>query len=305
MLTQSLLLAVLSSLAVFAAVAGLYVALLGRSVVVEPPLHRRVARALMADAPTVFEQPGVGRVLAPMVAMVGRLNLPGLKARVRADLDGAGLGAQYSAEQFIALCVILGFVAACSGALAEASLGGGLLLLVVPIFGVLGFYVPMLLLSQMRGRRVLLIAKQLPYTLDLVSLVMKAGSSFTEAVETLIRDNPQEELNRELAVMLGEVSLGTTRAQAMENLAARVPLESLRSVVSSVNQAEMLGTPLAGILQEQSVTLRNIRAVTAEKKSASASLRILVPSMLIMAAVLLVVFGPMVVRFVRGEFSLG
>jgi tight adherence protein C len=139
----------------------------------------------------------------------------------------------------------------------------------------------------------------------LISLVMKAGSSFNEAVETLIHDNPEEELNVELRVMLGEVALGTTRAQALENLAERVPLEALRSVVASVNQSEVLGTPMAGILAEQALTLRNVRAVTAEKKSASASLRILVPSMLIMLAVLLVVFGPMIVRFTRGEIGIG
>ena len=65
---------------------------------------------------------------------------------------------------------------------------------------------------------------------------------------------------------------------------------------ATLNQAETLGTPLSQILKVQSSMLRMNRSVRAEKLSASASLRILIPSMLILMAVVLVVFSPFIIR---------
>ena len=47
--------------------------------------------------------------------------------------------------------------------------------------------------------------------------------------------------------------------------------------------------------------LRMHRGVRAEKLSASASLRILVPSTMILMAVVVIVFSPMIIRAIRGE----
>ncbi len=59
-----------------------------------------------------------------------------------------------------------------------------MLLIVLPMCAAAGFYVPLILLHGARDRRVIRISKQLPYTLDLIALVMAAGSSFGEAIET-------------------------------------------------------------------------------------------------------------------------
>ncbi len=267
----------------------------------EAPAHRRIARAVGADKPTVFEQPVLGQALAVVTDLSGRLDLPGLRARIRQDLDASGNASGYTVDQYLTLCLVSAMAAVLLGGLAELSLGGGLLLLVVPFFLAVGFYLPLMLLGGARQRRVVRIAKQLPYTLDLVALVMQAGSGFNEAVETLVRDDPDDDLNQELQLALNEMKFGTSRAAALQNLADRIPLETLRSVIAAVNQADMLGSPLAEILKTQADMLRNLRAVTAEKKSASASLKILIPSMLILMAVVLVVFGPVLIRFFRGE----
>ena len=101
-----------------------------------------------------------------------------------------------------------------------------------------------------------------------------------------------------------EIEFGTPRNQALTNMADRVPLESVRSVIGAVNQAEALGTPLSEILKNQSGMLRMHRSVRAEKLSASASLRILIPSMLILMSVVLIIFGPLIIRWVESGFSL-
>jgi tight adherence protein C len=265
------------------------------------PAHRRIARALGADRATVFEQPGLAQVLNFFVGLAQRLNLKKIRQDVRQDLDASGNAGGYTVEQYLAICLASGTAVALVGGLIELSLGGGLLLIVLPICAAGGFYVPLILLHGARTRRVIRIAKQLPYTLDLIALVMAAGSSFGEALQTLIRDNPDDDLNQELQIALSEIEFGATRATALRNLGQRIPLESLRSVVAAVNQSEKLGTPMSAILKVQAEMLRAHRGVIAEKKSASASLRILVPSMMIMIAVVTIVFSPMIIRYMKGE----
>lgn len=296
-----LLLQIAASVAVFLGVFAPLWVLFRYPMSSEAPVHRRIARAMGADRPTVFEQPLIGPLLAGASELTGKLNLPGLRAKIRQDLDASGNASGYTVEQYLTLCVVSAIIAAALGGTAEFLLGGGLLLIVVPFFLIVGFYLPLLVLGNARQRRIVKIAKQLPYTLDLISLVMHAGSGFSEAVETLVRDDPEDDLNQELQLALSEMQFGTARPVALENLARRIPLETLRSVIAAVNQAEALGAPLAEILKTQADMLRNLRAVTAEKKSASASLRILIPSMLILLAVVLVVFGPVIIRFTRGE----
>ena len=72
-------------------------------------------------------------------------------------------------------------------------------------------------------KRLRAISKRLPYALDLISLAMGAGATFTEAVRTVVRENDDEPLNVELKTVLGEIDLGTTRRKALQNLAMRAP----------------------------------------------------------------------------------
>lgn len=268
----------------------------------ETPLHRRFAVAIGADSrDTILEQP----LLAPLVHMATacarRLNIGNLRTKVRTDLEASGNPNNYSVDEYLAICLMssVGLVLASSAV--SMVLSGLVHPLVVLFMGGLGFAAPLISLSSAARSRMMRISKQLPYTLDLIALMMAAGATFTEAVETLIRDNPEDDLNQELRLVQTEIDLGSKRAEALDHMADRIPLESLRSVIGAVNQAELLGTPLATILKSQADMMRVYRHVRAEKLSASASLRILFPSMLILLAVVLFVFGPWIIRAYRGE----
>ncbi|MEO1237064.1 MAG: hypothetical protein AAFX76_09775, partial [Planctomycetota bacterium] len=118
---------ILISLFVFAGTALPVYAVFRYPVPAAPPVNRRIARALGADRPTLFEQPVIGPVMSLLVQLAGRLNLPKVRANVRQDLDASGNAAGYTVEQYLAICLgsalVVGLV---SGAI-ELSLGGGLL----------------------------------------------------------------------------------------------------------------------------------------------------------------------------------
>lgn len=268
----------------------------------EPPLHRRFAMAVGAGSrDTLFEQP----VLAPLMNLAGtcarRINVGSLRQKLRNDLEGSGNPNNYSVDEYLSICLISALGLSVVSMAIFIVFSGTIQPIPIIFMAAVGFVAPIVTLSSAAKARTMRVSKQLPYTLDLIALMMAAGATFTEAVETLVRDNPEEDLNQELRLVQTEIDLGSKRSEALSHLAERVQLESLRSVVGAVNQAESLGTPLSTILKSQSDMMRMHRHVRAEKLSASASLRILFPSMLILMSVVLFVFGPWIIRAYRGE----
>jgi tight adherence protein C len=262
----------------------------------EPPVNRQIAMALgLAKRDTIFEMPVLRQLMGIGVLLGNRF--PFFRGRIRQDLEASGNPLGYSVDEYLAMCLASAVVMTALSTLLLLAKLGQFDLLIVLVMPVVGFAVPMWTLHGQASKRTRAIGKKLPYTLDLIALLMEAGATFPEAITTLIKDEPDDEFNRELALVQAEIDFGTTRAAALANMADRIPLDALRSVVGAVNQAEALGTPLSTILKNQSGMIRMLRTVRAEEASASASLRILIPSMLILLAVVIVVFSPIILRW--------
>lgn len=265
----------------------------------EVPVNRVIAQALGIDGrETLFEAPILGQILAWFTLFSSRF--PFMRTRIRKDLESTGNPNGYTVDEYLAICLAsgLGLSVVVNGFLWTGQ--GEISFLFFLAMPLLGFFIPIYALHGQALNRMRIISKQLPYTLDLIGLMMESGATFTEAINTLIRDNPKDDLNQELALVLSEVEFGTQRANALSNMAERISLDSLRSVVGAINQAEALGTPLSSILKNQSMMVRMMRSVKAEEASAKASTRILIPSMLILIAVVLVVFAPLVISKMQG-----
>jgi tight adherence protein C len=261
--------------------------------------HRRSAiESGLGDRQTVFENPLLRPILWIMLSMSHRMAMPRFKNWIRVSLVSSGNPNYYSPEEYLALSLFYGAMIGAGVSVFTVSIGG--FSFISMMFGFLvGMAVTIFQLREAAGKRLRLIAKRVPYALDLISLAMSAGATFTEAIATVVREGDEDPFNQELKVVLAEIELGTTRRQAMQNLAERIPIDMLRSIVASVIQAEDLGTPLADVLHSQASLLRLQRSVRAENLAAVASVRIMVPGALILFSVILAVFGPAVVRFIE------
>lgn len=305
-MADSFLVYVFVNLLLFVSLAMLVYSVLAFPSENETPIDRQIAKALgHGDRETIFEN----TILAPFtgiaLAIANNINVPYIRNSIRTNLVASGNPYGYTVVEYIALSIICGAGFGVFSMLLGYVFLGSLDPLIPIAASVCGFFAPVWALAGAATSRLSRISKRLPYTLDLISLTMAAGSNFTEAVDTIVRDDPESDLNQELKIVQSEIEFGTTRAAALTNMADRLPIDQLRSVIGAVNQAELLGTSLSTILKNQASMLRNTRSVTAEKLSASASLRILVPSMLIMGAVLMCVFGPYIIRFAKGQLTVG
>jgi tight adherence protein C len=116
-------------------------------------------------------------------------------------------------------------------------------------------------------------------------------------VEKIVsRKANQGPLSEELYIMLQELRMGKTRREALRDMARRVSLDTLNSVVASLVQADQLGTPLGPILRIQADMLRIRRSQEAEKAAMEAAVKLLFPLLFIFISVMLILLGPMFLR---------
>ena len=289
------------SIAMFLSIVMLIVAVFNQPGQIGMSPQREAAIATgHTDRRTVFEQPMLRPLMWVLLVVSHRLALPRLKGWIRRTLVYAGSPNFYTPEEYLSVAMLIGVLIAASLGLFNLAATGSFSVLTGTVGFLLGTGLMLYQLHDKGSKRVRLIAKRVPYALDLIALAMGAGATFTEAVRAVVREDSEDPFNVELKTLLAERDLGTTRRRSLENLAARVPLDMLRSIVASVIQAEELGTPLADVLHSQATLLRMQRSARAENAAAVASVRILVPSLLILMGVVVAVFSPMILRILTG-----
>ncbi len=255
------------------------------------------------DRKTIFESQYIGPAMWMLLTAAHRMSAPRVKDWLRGQIVAAGSPNYYTAEEYLALSFGFGLTLGMIFVIFQwfFTLQLGVVAFLLGAIGLLlGVIIMMFQMYSKASDRLRMISRRVPYSLDLVSLAMGAGATFTEAVRTIVREQTEDPFNVELKTLLAEMDLGTTRKKALQNLAERVPLESLRSIMASVVQAEELGSPLGDVLHDQSTLMRLQRTVRAENLAAVASVRILIPCLLLVLAVILTVFGPAIVRFSHG-----
>lgn len=164
-----------------------------------------------------------------------------------------------------------------------------------------GFYLPDRLLGDLRRTRERHIVRSMPGAVDVLSLSVEAGLEFLMAVQRLVEQGRPGPLRDELATILNDIRLGKTRTEALKAFAQRIEIPEVSSFVSVLVQADTLGTPIGDVLRSQSERMRVERFQRAEQAGARASQKILLPLVLfIFPAVLIVIIGPVALRFIYG-----
>lgn len=158
-----------------------------------------------------------------------------------------------------------------------------------------GFYAPNLYISNRSNKRKRSIGRAWPDALDLLLICVESGVS-TEAGFRKVSDeigSQSVELAEELVLTTAELSFLPERRAAYENLANRTGLDSVKSVMQALIQAERYGTPVATALRVLSAESREHRLNEAEKKAAALPPKLTVPMILFFLPVLFcVILGP-------------
>lgn len=169
--------------------------------------------------------------------------------------------------------------------------------------GIVGSYLPMVLLKNNTTKRQMSIKRAWPDCLDLLLLCVEAGMSMEHAFKRVAKEIGQQsaELAEELTLTTAELSFLEDRGRAYENLGRRTGLDGVKSVMTALIQADRYGTSVGQALRVMAEEGREGRMMDAEKKAASLPPKLTVPLILfflpvlfivIIAPALIKVFGP-------------
>ena len=162
-----------------------------------------------------------------------------------------------------------------------------------------GMYLPNFYIKNAIQKRQLSIKRAWPDALDLMLICIESGMSVEPAFRKVAEEIGSQSipLAEEMSLTAAELSYLQERRKAYENLAARTGLETIRSVVTALIQAERYGTPLGQAIRVLSQESRDTRMAEAEKKAASLPPKLTVPMIIFFLPVLFaVIIGPAMIQ---------
>lgn len=165
--------------------------------------------------------------------------------------------------------------------------------------GLFGFYLPEIFLYLKANYRRSKIDKGLPDALDLLVVCVEAGlgldSAFKRVADEMALTEPQ--LSSEFKLLNLEQRAGMSRTIALRNLALRVNLDSLNSLITLVVQTDKFGTSVVKALKVFANSFRTKRFQIAEEKAAKLPVKMLIPLIFfIFPAFLVVLVGPSIIE---------
>ena len=165
----------------------------------------------------------------------------------------------------------------------------------VVLFATLGAILPMFWLSAQAQARQRAILRDLPNSLDLLTICVEAGLGLEGALKQLV-DRQDGPLAEEFRQMLREVGVGQTRRQALLDLSDRMDLDDARAFTNAVIQADQLGTSLAQVLRVQSQALRVRQRQRIEQEARKAPVKMVFPLVFcLMPSLFIFILGPIIV----------
>jgi tight adherence protein C len=177
--------------------------------------------------------------------------------------------------------------------------------LIVVLIAAVGYYTPDLIIKFLSKRRAAEIQQNLPDLLDLLVVCVESGLGIDSAINRVSREMARSsQVVAEEFYMTGlEMRAGAGRIEALKNLAVRVNLDDLTSLVTMLVQADKFGTSLGESLRIQSEVMRVKKSQRAEELAAKIPVKLLFPLIFfIFPALLMVLIGPAILQM-KSAFS--
>jgi tight adherence protein C len=217
---------------------------------------------------------------------------------VEKKLQQTGVGYVVTAEQFVALRFVSGFIFFVISLILIAALKVHNALPWLIAAPALGFLFPLVWLSDSRKRRQKEVVRALPVYLDFITMAVEAGLNLTGALQQAMTKGPKGALRNEFAIVLRDLRSGVTRADALRRMADRLNVADITGFVNAMIQAERMGASMAATLRLQAEQRRNERFQRAEKMAMQAPVKLIFPLVVFIFPVTFIVLGfPIVMKF--------
>jgi tight adherence protein B len=123
------------------------------------------------------------------------------------------------------------------------------------LIGILLGTAPFVYVLHKRTQRFNKFEQELPETLDLMVSAMRAGHSLVSALDLAASESP-DPIGTEFRICFDEQNYGLELKTAMSNLAARVPLQDLKIVITAILIQKESGGNLAEVFEKAAYVIR-------------------------------------------------
>ena len=165
--------------------------------------------------------------------------------------------------------------------------------------GAAGFLLPYSSLKTKSRKRIESIEYALPSFLDVLYVSVEAGLAFDMAIYRTT-DKMKGPLSEELLFTMNEISKGRGRSEALREMVKRTQVPDLATFVTSIIQAEEMGSNIGNVLRIQADTMRLNKRQRAETQAAKIPTKMLFPIVFFMfPALFVVILGPAVLNIME------
>ena len=211
-------------------------------------------------------------------------------------MEGATAGEVFAARFVLPLATFAGIMLFC----ALLRLSGGLAFMAAVFFAVLMYAYPESGLKAAAEERTRRFTRDLPGALDVMRLVAQSGGDLLSAIRTVIDVMPGGPVRDEFSRVVAEVTIGTSLATALNNVAARIGTNEANAVFSTLAQSLEMGTSVAENLQGAAQLIRHAARVKAQTQAQKAVVNMSFPLLLlILPGIFIVLFAPLVIQFIN------
>jgi tight adherence protein C len=250
------------------------------------------------DDEDILQQPflkrTIGLLAKKLVDYAGRVTPKQRLEQIDAKLERAGRPKNIRATDFLVVQAIL--LITSFGLCIALGIKSRYLLIVIPLLIV---YIVWFMLVRAGTKRQKEIRRELPDIMDLLVVSVEAGLAFDMALLKVVeryRGPVGVELNRALR----EMQLGRPRKDALKNMADRVDIPELTSLVNAIVQSEQLGVGLGRVLRIQSDLIREKRQQWVEEQAMKAPIKMLFPIIFcIFPCIFIVILGPAAINIIK------
>ena len=165
-----------------------------------------------------------------------------------------------------------------------------------------GYVYPDLWLKEAKNKRLNSISKNLPFFLDMITLSVESGLNLNGAIRQAVDKSPPGPVRQEFEKIVRDVKTGVSRSDAFRKMGKRIDDQSIKSLVSSIIQAEKMGMNIGPILRSQADQRRIERFQKAEKMAMEAPVKLLFPLVAFIFPCTFIVIGFPVYVLIKDAF---
>ena len=240
------------------------------------PLFARLGGWITAILPT-----HVYKTVQSRLAMAGEPITP---SRFLATWLAVGVGAPF----------LVGVMVLASGAAFTSQIA-----LLLGFVVVIAAYVPWVWLRQAADRRAKRIRADLPDAIDLVITNIESGVGLQSAM-LMVAHKLEGPVAEEFGRVVRDVSLGRNRSEALTMMTERAGVQEMRLFARAIAQSEQTGIPIARVLRNHSIEMRESRRMRAREQAAKVPVKMTLPTvLLIFPTLFLVILGPVAISLLQ------